>query len=367
MSTGSSSSISGSGQALIALAIAVISCVIGAVVGPVVTAMLSAKPRLHYRVFPANVVSIAGVSTAIYSVRVSNDGGTLAENVAVVISITGAKLSNVSVSPPPGITSSETVTGSTALVFIPELNSGEAFNVGLEAQSEGSLPGHADVSARAKNANGTELAPGSEGGLADDILFVVSLIAIIFCIVALVYVAQTKRYFAKNERLISDSRKDFQHQIDSIKSQHLLSPRYVLSSACRFVGAPELAEEYLTRPGEIMYWAEADRLADWVISKRGTESAYDALDKYVAIFEFVTDYDKIPSETVAVFLLDTLRIVTICGLSEKVDAQQILMRAFDRDSIITSLRVKHDPALSSFRAALETMKGPDTLPPSSGE
>jgi hypothetical protein len=158
---------------------------------------------------------------------------------------------------------------------------------------------------------------------------------------------------------IAESKKEMgeiRESLDQVRAQHLLNPKFVLAYACRTQELPEFADAYLLRSDEITYWAEADRLADWVISQQGQQNIDVSFNKFNNICGVVMAIASPLPSTKAVFILCTLKIIRQCSLSPNFNPKELLGKAFELDSELTLVRVECDPILSSFSNEVESLR-----------
>lgn len=333
---------------------------LGAAVGPVVTAALNAKPNLIYQVFPANVTTVAGQSSAVYAFHAVNQGGRMAEQVLMVIGVPGATLSRVSVSQPAGTNVTEQVSGSDLTVMVPSLNPSESLDVRFEATSTSLLPSRADVNLRAQDTNGKE-SPIRRPLSARDFLDV-PVMAVIYIAFSLWFSKRGKALNAKLDKTneaIDQNRTDFnalKAEVEAVVAQDLMHPKLVLAYACRINGLPAVADEYLARTGDVAYWAEVDRLTDRVISQESRDQALTEYGRLVDVCFAITRAAEVQPATRAIFALDMLRVAIKWKFHDKDSHKKRLKDSYELDSNITEVRVELDPIFAELKDDLQLLK-----------
>jgi hypothetical protein len=214
--------------------------------------VFTAAPDLRYTISPANVVSVNGNSSAVYALHFRNSGKMMAKNVKLTIGVPSATISKISVSATDNLDLNLKPEGSSEEIDIPTLNTSESIDVQLQADRTGALPNRPDVSVRGDDCVGKEEDKrGHEFSWLD-------LMSPVFVLILLAFfwlksgkmlegVNKTAEEEDKKRTEVKSELARITHDIDELKADNLLSPRFVLAYACRVAGDSKMADEYLRR------------------------------------------------------------------------------------------------------------------------
>jgi hypothetical protein len=321
---------------------------IGAFIGPYFTSLFTAGPKLRYTVYPANVTSMNGEWRAIYAIHLNNNGSKMAEAVSIFLSAPSAVVTNTFVSDLPGVDIKSSISGNSFQILVPNLNASEHVDISFEAISKTPLPSRPNLSIRGRDVVASEAPESKHLDFFDWILAVIPLL----CVSAIFIYGE--KWLKKRLRKVEVLGNEISENIKNLHTQHIMEARLLMAYACRAVGLKEMADEYLFRTDKIAYWAEADRLVDWVLSFESGPLRELAFTQMMDIFGIIKGMASPPKETLTIFSLCILKV----GLRSEypVDPHERIRKAFDIDDITTIERVETDSVFLTLREQVRSLR-----------
>jgi len=286
----------------------------------------------------------------------------MAKNVKLTIGVPSATISKVSVGATDNLDLNLKPEGSSEEIDIPTLNASESIAVQLQADRSGALPNRPDVYVRGDDCVGKE-----EDYIARDYSRIIwlDLTAVAIIIIILVIykmqdnkmMARLRKTYEEDDKKRTDVKKEIEKlrkEVDEIREDNILTPRFVLAYACRVAGDSKMADEYLTRSGEIAFWPEADRLADWVLVSNEQTEMYRRFHYFESVLGIIVEFSEISDRTRSIFILAAMKAASK-GIKD-FDMRYSMRKAYELNAEIAKSRISIDDDFKSFRGWLAELE-----------
>jgi len=303
------------------VATALITGAVTIVTGFILFRLQTKEPKLVYTATETRPFRGTDRNFAIYNLSISNLGGASIADVVSIVQVPDATLEDLRVVADPSLKYTYDIVSDTLELQIPELNPNETMAVSVLATSQTDLPDTPDVSLRGSGITGVETTSPERKDSRD---FLVSIAAAIFGAGGGL---TTLQYFRRGL------------PIGPVSGKHQDDQNQILAYLCGLHGLMDDVQEYLSRPCDTSYWAEADRHAAIALANPSAEEA----EKRKNVLKALLQYASVASLSVGIVHYDIARIAFAQGKHD--EARDNLKKAKQHAGRLIDTRLMFDPHL----------------------
>jgi hypothetical protein len=313
------------------LVTAIITGVITIISGAILFRIQTREPNLVYTAPDTRPFSGTDRNFAIYNVSISNPGKAGIPDVVGVIQVASATLEDLRITAAPSLTCTHNIISSTLELRIPELNPNETIGVSILATSKSDLPNSPDVSVRGSGITGIEGTSPETKRFSDWFTWALPATLAVYSGLAFVYIARRRGSLFL---LVSHKHSDAQNEI--------------LAYLCGLHGLMNDVQEYLSKPCDTSYWAEADRFAAIAVANPTADEA----EKRKNVLKDLLEYASVASLSVGIIYYDVARIAFAQAKHD--EAKENLKKAKQHAGRLIDIRLKLEPHLQELLDSAQT-------------
>jgi hypothetical protein len=312
---------------------ALITGVVAIATGMILFKLQTRQPNLTYESSTTSPFHGTEQDFAVYNVSISNNGAVPVDDVVGLIEVKNSLFEDYRIIHEPSLQIDEEISLGSITIRIPELNPNETIDISVLATSKDDLPNKPDVSVRGSGVIAKETGNNEQASLfsEDRFTFLLTVIVAAYSGVASLFIMRRNSLYIKI----------FGKTI-SVTDKHSGNQNRIMAYLCGVNGLHEDVQDYLTRPNDTAYWAEADMHA--AIAEANPDSPETEARKKVLID--LLSYAKIADLSRQIIKYDIARIAAAQGNQE--EAKEYISK-IKSNPIITS-RLKMQKNLDEIKS-----------------